>query len=240
MIANYHSIETFSSVDGPGIRYVLFLQGCNLRCAYCHNPDMLSIKHNKSITVDEVATDFLKYQKFYRNGGITVSGGEPLLQIDFLIALFKKFKELGVHTCIETQGLLFTNDEKFQQLISVTDLFIINLKGASDNDAKYISGIGISETLNFIEHLHNLKKAVVMTYVLLPTLNDNKDCAKRLARILKKYHRVQFQVLPYHKMGVQKWKKLNLPYRLNIPSATTEDVDNFLKLVRKYLQKVVA
>ncbi|HHU55953.1 MAG TPA: pyruvate formate lyase-activating protein [Acholeplasmataceae bacterium] len=240
MRANYHSIETFSSVDGPGIRYVLFLQGCNLRCGYCHNPDMLSIKKNKSITVDEIVSDFLKYQSFYTNGGITVSGGEPLLQIDFLIALFTEFKKIGIHTCIETQGTLFTDDEKYRKLIEVTDLFIINLKGVDDKYAKAISGYGIKETLNFIEHLHNKNKKFIITYVLLPTINDNKECAKKIAKLVKRFGDCDFEVLPYHKLGVKKWEELNLPYRLSIDSATREDVKRFIELIKQYLEQEVA
>ncbi|HEY8444784.1 MAG TPA: pyruvate formate-lyase-activating protein [Bacilli bacterium] len=240
MIGNYHSIETFSSVDGPGIRYVLFLQGCNLRCSYCHNPDMLALKTNKTITVDEVVKDYQKYHHFYKQGGITVSGGEPLLQIDFLISLFREFKKLNVHTCIETQGTLFTDNPKYYELVKVTDLFIVNIKGVDNDYAKAISNQGIDKTLAFLDFLKKQHANCMLTYVLLPTLNDNEECAQKLASIIKTYQPQSFQILPYHKLGISKWNKLNIPYELQIASATNEDVNNFLKLIQSYLSIKVA
>ena len=243
MIANYHSIETFSSVDGPGIRYVLFLQGCNLVCKFCHNPDMLTIKKNKEISVQEVVSDFLKYRTFYRNGGITISGGEPLLQIDFIIELFRELKKLNVHTCIETQGSLFVEGEKYQELVSLTDLFLVNLKGVDNDYSLDICGIKIDRTLEFLKYLDNLDHKFTITYVLLPGINDNEYCATEYARIISSYKQanVTFQVLPYHNMGIEKWDKLNIKYLLrDLREPKKDEVEAFVVRVKHQINEFIA
>ncbi len=233
MIGNYHSIETFSGVDGPGIRYVIFLQGCNMKCKFCHNIDATIMRENKSITVDEVVNDYLKYKSFYNNGGITISGGEPLLQIDFIIELFKKLKEFGVHTCIETQGSLFKNDQKFNELINLTDLFIVDLKGVNDAKALNISGVKLMASLMFLKHLEKLEKKYAITYVMLPGVNDQEEDIIGLANILNDLKHASFSVLPYHKLGVSKWEKLNMKYELeNLTSPSNKDVEEFVKKVK--------
>ncbi|MFA7367485.1 MAG: pyruvate formate-lyase-activating protein [Bacilli bacterium] len=233
MIGNYHSIETFSGVDGPGIRYVMFLQGCNMRCKFCHNIDATIIRENKSITVDQVVNDYLKYKSFYSNGGITISGGEPLLQIDFIIELFRKLKEHNVHTCIETQGSLFKNDDKYQELISLTDLFIVDLKGVNDAKALNISGVKLVNTLLFLRHLEGLKKEYFITYVLLPGLNDLEEDIIGISNILSELKSASFTVLPYHKLGISKWEKLNMKYELDVViPPSNKDVEEFVRQVK--------
>lgn len=237
MIGNYHSIETFSGVDGPGIRYVLFLQGCNMRCKFCHNVDTTPNEKNIEITVDEVVKDYLKYKAFYRNGGITISGGEPLLQIDFIIELFTKLKEYGVHTCIQTQGSLFLPSLKFDQLIKLTDLFIVDLKGVNDDIARRICGVSIKRTLSFLEYLDNLGKDYSITYVLLPKLNDKKEDIEGLVNILLPLKNMSLTVLPYHRLGIDKWEKLNLKYELyDLKEPSKEDVEKFVSNVNDLLK----
>ena len=240
MIGNYHSIETFSSVDGPGIRYVLFLQGCNMLCKFCHNADMIAIKNNKQITVEEVIADFSKYQVFYKNGGITVSGGEPLLQLDFLIELFRELKKMNIHTCIETQGSLYVDNEKYKELISLTDLFLVNLKGVNNEYAVDISGVKIDKTFVFLERLNNNDTKFVITYVLLPGINDNDFCSDELGKIIASFREdnMTFQVLPYHSMGIEKWDKLNIKYLLrDLPEPKKVDVDEFVSRVKNAIDK---
>jgi len=236
MIANYHSIETFSGVDGPGIRYVLFLQGCNLRCKYCHNADTIPNIKNKSITVDEVVKDYLKYASFYiRGGGITISGGEPLMQIDFIISLFTELKKYNVHTCIETQGTLFRNNDKFKALIDVTDLFIVDLKGVNDESAKFISGQGIEKTLAFLDYLNKNQRKFQITYVVLPGINDRDEDALALGKILNNYDDtyMSFIALPYRKFGVDKWNLINIRYMLmDLPEPSKGDVVEFVNRVK--------
>lgn len=237
MIANYHSIETFSGVDGPGIRYVLFLQGCNMRCKFCHNVDTTSMEVNKTITTDEVVNDYLKYKSFYKNGGITISGGEPLLQMDFIIELFKKLKEYNVHTCIQTQGSLFNKSPKFDELISLTDLFIVDLKGVNDDIAKRICGVSIKKTLSFLEYLESLNKNYMVTYVLIPGINDSNEEIDGLAKILAPLKNMSFTALPYHRLGIEKWEKLNLKYELyDVTQPSKEDVVSFVSKVHEKLK----
>jgi len=240
-MANVHSIETFSGVDGPGIRYVLFLQGCNMQCLYCHNADAISQREAKLMTVEEIVEDFRHYQNFYQNGGgITLSGGEPLLQVKFIIELFRLLKSEGVHTCIETQGSLFQNNAEIEELISLTDLFIVDLKGSDEGQAFSISRCGIRRTLIFLNYLNQLNKKVIITYVLLPTLNDREKDCQQLANILFQYNdrNVSFKVLPYHRLGVHKWKDMGIEYTLDhIEEPTQLAVHEFLSKIRTYLLK---
>lgn len=241
MIANYHSIETFSGVDGPGIRYVLFLQGCNMNCKFCHNIDAVPLSTNKNITVEEVVEDYLKYQLFYKNGGITITGGEPLLQIDFIIELFTELKKHNVNTCIQTQGSLFRKTEKFDKLIELTDLFIVDLKGVDNDYSKRIAGARITRTLEFMNHLDAINHQFWMTYVLLPTFNDDDYCSKRLAEIISSFSpdNMRFNLLPYHKLGKDKWEKLNLKYQIDeIEPPTKEEVSFFNQKIRSEIDKI--
>lgn len=234
MIANYHSIETFSSVDGPGIRYVLFLQGCNMNCKYCHNVDTVSRDKNLSITVEEVVKDYLKYKVFYSKGGITVSGGEPLLQLNFIIELFTELKKHNVHTCIETQGSLFVDNIKFKKLLEVTDLFLVDLKGVDNKYSKDICGYDVDNSLKFLQYLSDNKKKFVITYVLLPTINDDDYCSFKLAEIMNNLDEnyMSLQILPYHRLGVEKWDMLNLEYQLHhIKEPNYEDVNDFYRRI---------
>lgn len=239
MIANYHSIETFSGVDGPGIRYVLFLQGCNLRCKFCHNADTIPDIQNKSISVEEVVSDYMKYKFFYLNGGgITITGGEPLLQIDFIIALFTELKKYNVHTCIETQGTLYNDNPKFQRLIELTDLFMVDLKGVDNKYALDISGRGINNTLKFLNVLNKNNRKFAISYVLLPGINDNDYCVDRLAAILNSFdaNNMSFKINPYHRLGVEKWRKINVPYLLNeVKEPTHEEVESFIRKIETKL-----
>ena len=237
MIANVHSIETFSSVDGPGIRYVLFLQGCNMFCKFCHNIDTTVKTDNSLMTVDEVVEDFLKYKAFYIKGGITVSGGEPFLQTHFIVELFKKLKQLGVHTAIETQGSIYRDIPMYDELFEVTDLFIVDLKGVNNEDAKFISGVKIDNTFKMLEKLNSLNKKFLITYVLLPNVNNSSDHVRQIVDILNKYdaNNFDFKVLVHHKLGLEKWKKLNFNYELDhVREATKEDIRLFLDEVNKY------
>jgi len=239
MIANVHSVETFSSLDGPGIRYVLFLQGCNMACKYCHNVDTTIRSTNKQMSVDDVVEDYMKYKVFYKKGGITVSGGEPLLQYKFIIELFKRLKEYGVHTAIQTQGSVYRDTPMYNQLISLTDLFIIDLKGVNNFEAFRITGAKIDNTFKLFNKLDSLNKQFLITYVLLPGINNANTMAKEMAQILNKYNNenYEFKILPYDKLGKAKWEKLGKTYELeHIEEATKKDVLLFLEEVRKYRQ----
>lgn len=215
-----HSRETFGTVDGPGIRYVLFLQGCFLRCLYCHNPDTQAFSKNKPMTVAEVIEDFSKYLPYLNDGGITLSGGESLTQIDFVIALFTELKKMGVHTTLDTSGATFRLDipellEKFDRLIAVTDLFLLDIKEIDDEDHKVLVGVSNKNILQFLAYLNENNKTVWIRHVILPGYTYDKDKLLRLGYELSKYDCItQVDPLPYHDMGRVKYEALGRDYPL--------------------------
>lgn len=229
-----HSIETFGSVDGPGVRFVIFLSGCAMRCQFCHNPD--TWKHDENTveyTADELLNKALAYRPYWKNkGGITVSGGEPLLQIDFLLDLFKKAKKQGVNTCIDTSANPFTTKEpfysKWKELMEYTDLLLLDIKHIDNEQHKILTGQPNTNILEMARQLSDMGKPVWIRHVLVPERNDKDEYLFRLAdfiRSLKNVERVE--VLPYHTLGVYKWKALGYDYPLEgINPPTKERVKN--------------
>ncbi len=220
MEGRYHSIESFGNVDGPGTRMVLFLQGCPLRCLYCHNADTWLMKDGKIITVDEVITRFEKNAAFYRKGGITVSGGEPLVQIDFLIELFTKMKAKGIHTCIDTSGIVFQpgnqrQAEKLETLLAVTDLLLIDIKHIDSDKCLKLTGKPNEEMLAFIRFVDNHRVPFWIRQVLVPGLSDDEQDLYLLGKFIGDLNYAQvLEVLPYHRMGANKWDMMGMEYPL--------------------------
>lgn len=224
-----HSTESFGSVDGPGIRFIVFTQGCRMRCEFCHNPDTWKIGSGKVRTPDDVLEEALKYREFWGDkGGITVSGGEPLLQIDFLIELFKKAKAQGVHTTIDTCGQPFTREEpffsKFNELMEYTDLLLFDIKHI-DNDAhKRLTSQGNAPILEMAKYLSEINKPVWIRHVLVPERSDYDEYLIRLDEFIKGLNNVdKVEILPYHTMGKYKWVEMNLAYPLDGIEPPTED-----------------
>ena len=187
-----HSTESFGAVDGPGIRFIVFLQGCHMRCQYCHNPDTWAMESNKSRerTVDDVLTEALRYRGFWGNkGGITVSGGEALLQIDFLIALFTKAKEQGIHCTLDTCALPFRNKprylEKFDKLMAVTDLVLLDIKEINEEQHKFVTSQTNKNILACAQYLSDIGKPVWIRHVLVPGLTDRDDDLIELGKFVK-------------------------------------------------------
>lgn len=215
-----HSIETFGSVDGPGVRYVIFLQGCHMRCQFCHNPDTWKLETENMQTSEEVLNKALRYKSYWKNqGGITVSGGEPLLQIDFLLDLFIKAKELGIHTVIDTCGNPFTKEEsfftKFKELMKYTDLVLLDIKHIDEQLHKNLTGWTNVNILDMANYLASIKKPIWIRHVLVPSINADDKNLKRLDAYIKTLPNVErVEVLPYHMLGVYKWKELGLVYPL--------------------------
>ena len=174
---NIHSVETFGTVDGPGIRTVIFMQGCPMRCKYCHNPDTWQISDNKKMSVDEILNKYDSIKEFLKNGGITVSGGEPLLQIDFLIELFKKAKEKNIHTALDTSGILFDNSNKYDELIKYTDLVLLDIKHINDDEHKKLTGHSNKslEVLPYHDMAKKKYKELNIPYPLENTLPATKE-----------------------------------------------------------------
>lgn len=220
MKGNIHSIETFGSVDGPGIRFVVFLQGCPLRCVYCHNPDTWDLSDNTLMDVDELMLRFQRNAAFYRSGGITVTGGEPLLQIDFLIELFTKAHKKSIHTCIDTSGICFDKDDKeflqkLDQLLQVTDLVMLDIKHINSKKHKEITGQGNENILAFAEYLSRHNKELYIRHVVVPNLTDDPDDLFKLGEFIGGLRSLKaLDILPYHDMGTIKYEALNIPYRL--------------------------
>lgn len=225
-----HSLESFGSVDGPGVRYVIFLQGCRMRCQFCHNPDTWDPKDPGAVpyTAEELLEKVERCRGYWgKRGGITVSGGEPLLQIDFLLELFMKAKERGIHTCIDTAGNPFTREEpffsKFRRLMEVTDLLLVDIKEMNPERHKSLTGVKNDNILDMLRYLDEIRKPIWIRHVLVPERTALEEDLTAMGAFLDTLHNVErVEVLPYHTMGVFKWEKLGIPYPLEGISPPTE------------------
>lgn len=232
MEGRIHSFESMGAVDGPGLRFVVFLQGCVLRCKYCHNPDSWDMTKGQNMSVMTCVNEILKYKNYFsNNGGVTVSGGEPLCQIDFVIELFKELKKHNIHTCLDTSGVLFDKSnsvimKKFDELISLTDLVLLDIKHIDNAEHIELTGKPNENVLNFANYLSINNKPMWIRYVLVPNINTDEATLKRTKNFIGTLKTVEkVEVLPYHTMGIEKYRKLNIPYRLeNTPPPTKEQI----------------
>ena len=228
MQGNIHSIETFGSVDGPGVRFVIFLQGCHLRCRFCHNPETWCIHSDKAKLMDAEAllNKALRYKPYWgKEGGITVSGGEPLLQMDFMIELFTLAKNAGVNTVIDTAGQPFSFEEpfysKFKKLMELTDLVMLDIKHIDREQHKKLTGMYNDNILAMAKELQKMHKPMWIRHVLVPGWTDDEPSLIRLAEFLRTFDNIEkTEVLPYHTLGVHKYAELGLPEPLpGVPPA---------------------
>ncbi len=228
MLGNVHSLETFGLVDGPGVRFVVFLQGCRMRCRYCHNPETWAMGGGRPWTARALFDRAYRYHNYWgKNGGITVSGGEPLLQIDFLIAFFTLAKEKGVHTTLDTAGNPFTFEEpffgKFRRLMEVTDLVMLDIKDTSPEGHRALTKWENQNILDMARCLSDMGKAMWIRRVLVPGLTDDPAELTRLRAFLDTLDTVErVEVLPYHTLGLPKWQELGIPYPLKGVRTPTE------------------
>ena len=228
MLGKVHSIETFGTVDGPGIRFVLFMQGCPLRCQYCHNPDTWNMNGGTEMSVAEILKQYESYRPFLKDGGLTVTGGEPLLQIDFLIELFEEAKKRAIHTCIDTSGITFNlaNEsylEKLERLMKVTDLILLDIKEIDDETHITVTGTSNKPVLAFEKWLDEKGIPVWIRHVIVPGLTLIEEDLFQLGYFLGQFHNIKtLDILPYHEMGVVKWKQLGLDYPLVDSRAATD------------------
>ena len=239
-----HSLESFGSVDGPGVRFVIFTSGCAMRCQFCHNPDTWKMQSGTQYTADEL-DKAMKYRAYWGSkGGITVSGGEPLLQIDFLIELFRKAKEAGIHTTLDTSGNPFTREEpffdKFKELMKYTDLILLDIKQIDDEQHKILTGQSNKNILEFARYLSDIKKPIWIRHVLVPERSDKDEYLERLHDFIETLDNVErVEVLPYHTLGAYKWKELGYDYKLEgIDPPTQERIENANRILEtaKYLK----
>ena len=228
-----HSMESFGSVDGPGVRFVIFLAGCPMRCQFCHNPDTWNIQVGDQKSADDILEQALRYRPYWKDGGgITVSGGEPLLQMDFMIELFQKAKEKGVNTTIDTSGVSFTREEpffgKFNELMKYTDLLLVDIKHIDDGQHKILTGHTNENILDMARYQSENSKPVWIRHVLVPERNDQDEYLKKLYDFIKTLNNVEkVEVLPYHTFGEYKWKELGYEYPLTgIEPPTKERIRN--------------
>ena len=227
-----HSVESFGSADGPGVRYIVFLKGCNMRCQYCHNPDTWAKDGGELMTPEEVLKKALRYKTYWKEkGGITVSGGEALLQIDFVTELFRLAKEKGVNTCLDTSGNPFSLEEpfksKFDELMKYTDLFMLDIKHIDDAAHRKLTGPTNQNNLEMAPYFSDHGKAMWIRHVLVPGITTEEDELYRLRSFLDTLKTVErVEVLPYHTLGVFKWKELGIPYQLEgVDPPTKEQID---------------
>ena len=234
-----HSIETFGAVDGPGIRFVIFLQGCPMRCQYCHNPDTWAFDGGKDVSVEELVFEINKYRNYFgSDGGVTVSGGEPLGQINFVIELFKVLKKEGINTCLDTSGVLFNRNkntlERFDELIKYTDLVLLDIKHIDDEKHKNLTLHSNKNILDFAQYLDENNVPIWVRYVLVPTINEDNNSLINLRNFLDTLSNVnKIEILPYHTMGKMKYDKLCIKYPLEgVETPTKEQIDIANKILK--------
>ena len=237
MNGRIHSFESFGTVDGPGIRFVVFLQGCPLRCKYCHNPDTWG-NGGEEYSAETVVSKALRYKNYFgADGGVTVTGGEPLLQTEFVTELFALLKAQGVHTCVDTSGITFKESEreKYDRLLEVTDLFLLDIKHIDDSKCKALTGKGNENTLAFARYLSEKRKPMWIRQVLVPGYTDDEQDLQKTRAFIDTLSSVErVEVLPYHTLGVVKYEKLGKEYPLaGVEAPTKERVMAAKKILRK-------
>ncbi len=235
MTGNIHSYESFGTVDGPGIRFVVFFQGCPMRCKYCHNPDTWVVG-GKMLSAEEVAFEAMRYKSYFTGGGgVTATGGEPLLQLDFLIELFTLLKKKGVHTCLDTSGICFEQgDARYEQLLAVCDLVLLDIKHIDADAHRQLTGRENAAPLAFARFLSERGKPMWVRHVLVPGLTDDDGALLRLRAFLDTLSNVEkVEVLPYHTMGEQKYRALGRSYPLEgVKPPERERVENAKRILR--------
>ncbi len=227
VLGNIHSIESCGTVDGPGIRFVVFLQGCPLRCLYCHNPDTWSTDVNKKMSVEEIIKKYEGVKEFVKSGGITVTGGEPLLQIEFVTELFKVAKSKNIHTALDTSGILFnpSDTSTIDNLLTYTDLVLLDIKHINDAEHRKLTGASNKNILAFARYLSDKQIPVWIRHVVVRDITLRKDYLQELGQFIGSLKNVKaLDVLPYHNMAIPKYDALGIQYPLkDIPPTTKQE-----------------
>lgn len=223
-IGRIHSVESCGTVDGPGVRFVVFMQGCPLRCQFCHNPDTWDTGKGKEYTTSELIKEIVKYKSYmkFSGGGVTFTGGEPLLQFNFILEMVKLCKTEGISVAIDTSGFVW--NDKIREILEYTDIVLLDIKNYDPTVYEKVTGVALAPTLEFLEYLREKNIKTWVRYVLVPNLTDNLDSVKELAAYLKDFSNVsKIELLAFHKMGEYKWREMGLEYRLSdTPEPTKE------------------
>lgn len=240
IIGNIHSYESFGTVDGPGIRFVLFLQGCPLRCKFCHNPDTWNLTGGKiKESAKETFEKIKKYKGYFgKKGGVTVTGGEPLLQTEFILELFKLCKEEGIHTAIDTSGYIF--NDKVKEVLEYTDLVLLDIKAIDEKVYKELTRVELKNTLEFAKYLKEIGKKVWIRHVVVPNITDDDELLDKLAQYVSTLDNVErVEILPYHRLGEFKYKELGMKYALEgVEELSKERTENAKAIFERYNLKV--
>lgn len=235
-----HSIETCGTVDGPGIRFVIFTQGCPLRCLYCHNPDCRHFEAGKEVTVDELIEEIKRYRSYMRfsNGGVTVTGGEPLMQPEFVREIFKRCHDLGIHTALDTSGYVLI--EAAKPVLDYTDLVLLDIKSYNPEIYRRVTSVALEPTLKFARYLSEIDKPAWIRFVLVPGLTDPVANVEGLAQFVATLNNVELiEVLPFHQMGAYKWEQLGYDYQLqDTQPPSPELVERTVNIFKHYGLKV--
>lgn len=231
-----HSIQSLGAVDGPGVRFVVFMQGCPLRCGCCHNPDTWDFQGGEEFSAEEIVKKAERYKEYFgAEGGITVSGGEPLLQAEFAKDIFNLAKEKGINTCLDTSGSII--NDGVLSLLQVTDRVLLDIKYT--DDALYIENVGcsIDKPLGFLRILDDMNIPTTLRQVIIPTVNDNEDNIRKLYEIAQKHNCVdKIELLPFHKICQTKYDEMNIPFPFgSLPVPTRESMEHFKSIVSEYL-----
>lgn len=228
-----HSEESFGTLDGPGVRYVVFLQGCGLRCIYCHNPDTWGVGEGKLVSSADIVERILRYRSFIKEGGVTLSGGEPLLQPEFCRAVLEGCKGYGLHTAIDTSGAVPL--ERCREAVDAADLLLLDIKTLDNKLSREITGRGNEDTLRLLNYCENVGKPVWIRHVLVPGVTLIEERLSQLAEFLTGFKCVEkVELLPFHKMGEYKWKELNCAYSLyDTPVPASDEVKMAKRIFRE-------
>lgn len=233
-IARIHSFESLGAVDGPGIRFVIFMQGCHMRCKYCHNRDTWNINCGKAYLVEEIIHKIENFKSYFlaSNGGVTISGGEPLLQPKFLISLLKELKKQNIHTAIDTSGNLSLTED-IKEVINLADLFLLDIKCINNDICKELTGFSNKKELEFAKYLSDNNKKMWIRQVLVPGYTDKEEDLKKLKEFINLLKTVEkVEIIPYHSMGKFKWEQLGKKYELeNIKEPTEEEINKAKKIL---------
>ncbi len=237
-IGYIHSFETCGTVDGPGIRFVIFLQGCYLRCKYCHNPDTWNEHCGNTYTTDEIVQRAIRYKPYMKasGGGVTITGGEPLMQKEFLLELLPKLKAHNISVALDTSGY-YSNPIQLQPLMEYVDIVLLDLKVMDTDIHKQLTSGSLNVVKNFAKFLNQINKRTWIRHVLVPDINDSEKCLENLGEFVSTLDNVErLEILPFHKMGEYKWKELGYDYELtDVRSGTQDDVDRAKSVLEKYI-----
>jgi len=224
IIGRVHSLESFGTVDGPGIRFVVFMQGCPLRCQFCHNPDTWDVSKGTEYTPDQLYNEIIQYQSYmeFSGGGVTFTGGEPLLQAQFILEVSKRLKQRGISVAIDTSGYVWNEDVK--KVLEYTDIVLLDIKNYNPFVYEEITGVPLAPTLRLLDYLKDNNINTWIRYVLVPGLSDNLDYIQKLADHLSLYSNVsKIELLAFHKMGEYKWEELGMEYKLSNTKEPTKE-----------------